>query len=186
MSTYTDPAWNEAFFQSGYTDFDSWWNAEANLVEAGNFRGDDVNSSWSHVSRIKLPDGRTVYLKRQQNHFPNNTLLKLKRIMTFEVEWKNYQLLQAAGVSTLKIIHFDSRKQGKNRQCLIVSEELQGMTPIHDLVQWFEKNQWPPRPQRFAMLEAILKVIKTKRIMMYFLCIFIINRYNTSFKSHII
>ena len=159
--TFTDTDWQDSFAQAGYTDFDSWWNAEKNLVEKGNFRGPDAHSSWSHVSRIELPDGRTVYLKRQQNHFPNNTLLKIRRVMTFELEWKNYQLLQEAGVPTLKIIHFDSRKQGQDRQCIIVSEELKDMSPIYDLSKWFEKNEWPPRKQRLAMLGAIVKVIKT-------------------------
>jgi len=159
--TYTDPEWTELFAEAGYSDFDSWWNAEINLVEVGNFRGPDANTSWSHVSRINLPGGRTVYLKRQQNHFPNNTILKLRRIPTFEIEWQNYQRLNAAGVPTMKIVYFASRKINGDKQCIIVSEELQGMSPLGDLIDWFESNGWPPRQQRLAMLSAILTVVKT-------------------------
>jgi len=158
--TYIHPEWADVFSKAGYSDFDSWWDAEQNLVEVGNFRGPDAHTSWSHVSRIDLPDGRTVYLKRQQNHFPNNTLLKLRRIMTFEVEWKNYQLLQAAGVPTMKIIYFSQRKVNGDKQAIVVSEELKGMTPINEIIQWFETHQWPPRQQRLAILSAILNVIK--------------------------
>ncbi|BDS08463.1 hypothetical protein NT6N_35030 [Oceaniferula spumae] len=158
--SHTDPNWEEALTEAGYPDFDSWWKAEKNLVEEGNFRGADDNASWSHVSRIVLDDGRVIYLKRQQNHFPNNVLLKLKRIATFELEWQNYQRLQAAGVPTLKIIHFASRKHDGNRQCIVVSEELKGMTPIDELIKCFQKTEWPSRKERLAIVEAIEKVIR--------------------------
>jgi hypothetical protein len=160
-TSFTDPQWEDTLANAGYTDFDSWWNAEKNLVEAGNFRGPDANTSWSHVSRITLPDKRTVYLKRQQNHFPNNLLLKARRILTFEIEWENYNLLQTAGVPTMKIIHFSKRKVGKDKQCIIVSEELKDMSPLDELIKWFEAHEWPTRSQRLAMLAAISKVIKT-------------------------
>ena len=123
-STFIDPDWHDALAQAGYTDFDSWWTAEKNLVEVGNFRGPDAHNSWSHVSRIELSDGRAVYLKRQQNHFPNNLLLKVRKIPTFEIEWENYQKLKSAGVPTLNIIYFASRKVNGDKQCIVVSEEL--------------------------------------------------------------
>ncbi len=159
-TSFTDPDWQDSLAEAGYTNFDAWWNAEQNLVEVGNFRGPDANTSWSHVSRIELPDGRTVYLKRQQNHFPNNLLLKARKIPTFEIEWNNYQKLNAAGVPTLNIIHFASRKVNGDKQCIVVSEELKGMSPMDDLLKWFEANTWPSRKQRLAMLGAIVKVIK--------------------------
>jgi len=159
-TTYTDPEWKDSLAQAGYTDFDSWWNAETNLVEIGNFRGPDANTSWSHVSRIELADNRVIYLKRQQNHFPNNLLLKARKIPTFEIEWNNYQKLKAARVPTLDIIHFASRRVNGDKQCIVVSEELKEMSPVDELIKWFEANQWPSRQQRLAMLGAIVKVIK--------------------------
>lgn len=159
-TTYTSPDWQAALGEAGYKDFDDWWNAEKNLVEEGNFRGADDNASWSHVSKIELEDGRAIYLKRQQNHFPNNTLLKFRRIPTFEIEWQNYQRLKEAGIPTLNIIHFASRKVDGNRQCLVVSEELKGMTPIAELIECFEKSAWPERKQRLAILGAIEKVVR--------------------------
>lgn len=159
-TSFTSPEWQSTLESAGYKSFDDWWAAEKNLVEEGNFRGADNNASWSHVSKIELPDGRTVYLKRQQNHFPNNTLLKLRRIPTFEIEWRNYLRLQQAGVPTLNIIHFASRKVDGNRQCLVVSEELKGMTPVDELVQCFQKTGWPGRKQRLAMLAAVEKVVR--------------------------
>jgi len=158
--TYTNPDWQSALEESGFKDFEDWWRAEKNLVEAGNFRGADDDASWSHVSKITLEDGRSVYLKRQQNHFPNNLILKLRRIPTFEIEWKNYQRLQQAGIPTLNIIHFESRKVDGNRQCLVVSEELIGMTPIDELILHFDKTTWPDRKQRLAILTAIAKVVR--------------------------
>ncbi|NWK56813.1 hypothetical protein HW115_14415 [Verrucomicrobiaceae bacterium N1E253] len=159
--SYTHPEWSAGLIDAGYASFDDWWNAEQNLVEVGNFRGPDANTSWSHVSRIELPDGRTVYLKRQQNHFPNNTLLKLRRICTFEIEYQNYLKLQEAGVPTMKIIHFATRKVNGDKQCIIVSEELKGMSPVDTLIKSFEATQWPSRKDRLAMLQAVVKVVKT-------------------------
>ena len=145
-TTYTDQNWKDAFTQSGYSDFDSWWNAETDLVEEGNFRGTDADSSWSHVSRIHLANGKTVYLKRRKT--------------TFEIEWKNYQALQQAGVPTLKFIYFAHRKLDGNRQSILVSDELQGMSSINELVKNFNDHGWPPRPQRLAILAAIVTIIR--------------------------
>ena len=159
-SIFTDSEWVPLFDQAGYSSFDDWWNAENNLVETGNFRGPNSESSWSHVSRINLDCGRVVYLKRQQNHYPNNTLLKLLRTPTFKIEWKNYLAYKRAKVPTLNIVYFASRKRDGNRQCIIVSEELKGMTPVYDLINSFKQYGWPPRKQRFAILGAIVKVVR--------------------------
>ncbi|MCP5538268.1 MAG: hypothetical protein H7A51_18800 [Akkermansiaceae bacterium] len=159
--SYIDPDWKASFEKSGFPDFQAWWDTEGELVEEGNFRGKDDNTSWSHVCRIRLDDGRVVYLKRQQNHYPNNVILKLRRIPTFELEWRNYNRLQKAGVPTMKIIYFASRKHNGSRQCIVVSEEVKGMSDIDQLVAWCVKNkQWPPRHQRYALLDAVLKILK--------------------------
>lgn len=157
---FIDPHWKDFLKEAGYANFDSWWNAKKNLVEVGNFRGPDANTSWSHVSKLSLPEDRSVYVKRQQNHYPNNIILKHRRLATFEIEWKNYQLLKKAGIPTLNIIYFESRKVGGDKQCILVSEELSGMNPIHKLVKWYKKNTWPKREQRKAILIAIAQVIK--------------------------
>ncbi len=160
-TTFTDPEWEKVFQEANYKSFDDWWNAAQNLVEVGNFRGSDEQTSWSHVSRIKMPDGRTVYLKRQQDHFPNNLILKARKIPTFQIEWLNYQKLKNAGVPTLNIIHFANRKIKGHTQCILISEELEGMTPIDELVKYFTKNGWPNRNQRLAILDVIVKAVKS-------------------------
>ncbi len=158
--SFTDPEWESLLKQAGYHDFDSWWNAEAEIVEEGNYRGKDATVSWSLVSRFKLPDGRTIYLKRQQNHYPNNLILKYLRIPTFEVEWKNYLKHKAAGVPTMRIIYYANRKKDGNRQCIIASEELKDMCCLDHLIKWYVNNGWPPRSERLAILAAILDSVK--------------------------
>jgi len=160
QTPYIDPAWKDALAQAGYTDFDSWWDAEGSLVEEGNFRGNDNNKYWSHVSRIDLADGRTVYLKRQQNHYPNNLILKWRRLTTFEIEWANYNKFQKAGIPTMNIVYFAHRKTNGNRQSILVSEELKGMTSLHDLIIWSENHQWPNRSDRLRMIESMALVVK--------------------------
>ena len=159
-TTFIDPAWTRIFAQAGFESFDDWWRTEQNLVEVGNFRGSDNEVSWSHVSRIELSDGQVVYLKRQQNHYPNNIPLKLLRIPTFEIEWKNYQAHRNAGIPTMKIVYFASRKHEGTRQCIVVSEELPGMNSLQEIMGAFNEHGWPPRAQRLAILGAIARVIR--------------------------
>ncbi|MBT8045215.1 MAG: lipopolysaccharide kinase InaA family protein, partial [Verrucomicrobiae bacterium] len=100
-------------------------------------------------------------LKRQQNHYPNNVILRLRRIPTFELEWRNYNRLRAAGVPTMKIVYFASRKKNGSKQCIVVSEEVNGMSDIDQFVRWCVlNNQWPPREQRYALLSAVIKILK--------------------------
>lgn len=157
---YIDAQWEKRFQQSGHTSFEDWWDAEGSLVGKVNYRGANKNASWSHVCRLRLNDGSTVYLKRQQNHFPTNLVLRLRRILSFEIEWKNYQKLIDASIPTLKIIYFSSRQSGKNKQCIIVSEELKDMTSAHDLINHFQSQGWPGRQQRLAMVDAVLTVVR--------------------------
>ena len=158
--TFIDPKWQTSLEQAGYSDFDSWWKAEGELVEEGNFRGKDKHSSWSNVVRIQLPDGRTIYLKRQQNHFPNHLLLKFRRVLTFRIEWRNFKRLRAAGVPTMNVVYFSHRKRDGDRQCVLVSEGIKGMSDIEQLVAYYEQHVWPPRQQRIAILSCILKLVK--------------------------
>ncbi|MGJ8672286.1 lipopolysaccharide kinase InaA family protein [Rubritalea sp.] len=158
--SFTDPQWVSIFEQAGYPDFDSWWQAEGELVEEGNFRGKDKTVSWSNVHRITLNSGEIVYLKRQQNHFPTNTLLRLLKIPTFAIEWRNYQKLQSAGIPTMRILQFANRKHEGDRQCLIVSKNLTGMSELNNLVEWYDQHGWPPRAQRRAILRSILDLVK--------------------------
>ena len=41
QNDFTDPAWATRLQEAGYLDFDSWFCAERDLVEEGNFRGCD-------------------------------------------------------------------------------------------------------------------------------------------------
>lgn len=153
------PEWENTFKQAGYNSFDDWWNAEGSLVEEGNYRGSDDSVSWSRVIRVTLPGDKGVYLKRQQNHYPNNTFLKLRRKNTFEIEWRNYQRLREAEIPTLEIVYFATRKKGGHKQSIIISDELRGMVPIRTLIDYYIDHGWPPREQRLAILSAIEKVI---------------------------
>lgn len=159
-TSFTSPKWEKKFAQAGFTDFDSWWDADGHLVEEGNFSGWNKTISWSHVSRIQLPDGTTLYLKRQQNHRPGNALKRLSGYLTFELEWENFQLLQSAHVPCVQFIHFAQRSQGGKKQCILVSEELHGMISLEELIAQFNMEGWPCRRVRYAILSGILKSVR--------------------------
>jgi hypothetical protein len=84
-NTFTDPEWKQDLQDAGYSDFDTWWNAEGDLVVEGNLGGKDERQSWSHVTRVQMPNGKTIYLKRQQNHYPTNFLNRVRGLLTFQL-----------------------------------------------------------------------------------------------------
>lgn len=159
-TTFTDPEWKQDLQDAGYSDFDTWWNAEGDLVEKGNFWGKDERQSWSHVTRVQMPNGKTIYLKRQQNHYPTNFLNRVRGLLTFQLEWKNYQRLQASGIPTMKVVHFAYRKSKNDKQCLLVTEELEGMISLHELLSHFNIHGYPSREIRLRILSAMLKTVK--------------------------
>lgn len=159
-TTFTDTKWKPIFQRANFTDFESWWKAEGDLVEKGSFWGRDKSKSWSCVTRLHLDDGITLYLKRQQNQRPGNAIKKILGYLTFEVEWENYQRLKSLNIPSVRYIHFDKRTQDGNRQCLLVSEDLQGMIPLKELIKHYKSHGWPPREVRYAILLAILDPIR--------------------------
>ena len=160
-NNYIAPEWKDVFIEAGYPDFDAWWRADGELVEEGNYWGRDKNTSWSHVTRVKLPDNRTVYLKRQQNHRPGNAIHWLLGRLTFDLEWRNSQTLKKLGIPCPNYIYFTNQKLGfrKNR-CILISEELTGMIALEDLYNYFIKHGFPPRKVRYEILSAIAKISK--------------------------
>jgi len=160
-STFTDSEWKNKLSAANLTDFNSWWNTDADFVEEGNFWGKDNEKYWSHVTKLKLPSGEKIYLKRQQNHYPGNLMHRLQGRLTFQQEWKNYQKLQAAGVPTMHVVHFSYRKHNGNKQCIFATAELKGMISLQQLIEHFRTSEYPPEQTRMQILSAVLKTVKS-------------------------
>ena len=159
-TTHLDPDWKKPFAEAGFTDFDSLWNTDATLVEAGNYWGNNKNKSWSEVSQLQLPNSQKIYLKRQQNHRPGNAIKWFLGYLTFELEWKNAQTLESLNIPCLHFIYFASRKQGRDKQCILVSKSLDGMISLHELNSYYKTHGYPPRKVRYSILSAILKSVR--------------------------
>jgi len=160
-STFTDPEWKDRLSDAQLTDFDSWWKADADFVEIGNYWGKDKEKFWSHVTKLTLPSNDRIFLKRQQNHYPGNLLHRLRGRLTFQQEWKNYQTLQAAGIPTMKVVYFAYRKHEGDKQCIFATSELKGMISLEELIAHFQKTQHPTEEVRHQILSSILQSVKS-------------------------
>lgn len=158
---YVNPDWEDILVSMGIVSFDDWWNqgdGTAKSVDPVNRKSDDP-SAWSKVSALKTPCGRTLFLKRQENFYPNNTIHKWRKQLTFEREYLNYQKIRKADVPTYELVAFHSRKQGGNRQAVYVCEGLEGFTSLMDLIEVWNRNGYPKTSQRKKMLDVLVDTV---------------------------
>ena len=156
---FLSEAWTSTLKAMGLVTFEDWWQCKAGNVEKPNTKPGKKNT-WSKVSAIQTPDGKTLYLKRQKNFYPNNLLQRWRKELTFEREYQNYQKIHHAGVPTYSLVYFESRKSGNNREAIYLAEGLDGFTSLEHLMPIWKKKGWPPREDRQQLLTALLQTVK--------------------------
>ena len=156
---YLNDQWKSTLETMGMQSFDDWWQLDAKAAEAPNTKAGDL-AAWSKVSVIKAPNGKTIYVKRQQNFYPNNLLQKWRKELTFEREYVNYQKIRAAGIPTYELVYFASRKQDGYRQAVYVAEGLEGLVSLENIDRHWQKNGWPPKEDRRKLLRRVLQTVQ--------------------------
>lgn len=151
--------WKSTLESMGLTNFDDWWQQDDDTVEAPNTKSGNP-TAWSKVSALKTPEGKTIYLKRQQNFYPNNLLQRWRKELTFEREYQNYQKIHLASVPTYELVYFESRKQNGNRQAVYVAEGLDNFTSLEYLMPIWKEQGWPPKKDRRRLLKVLLKTVQ--------------------------
>lgn len=130
--TWLDPKWAEAFTQNQMGSFEAIWDLKLSSVDAGNVgRG---GKSWVSSHVIEMPDGKEerIYIKRQENYTCSSWRAPISGIPTFEREFLNWKRFQEAGINTYELLYYAERRQGKDRQAILVSRAL----PAVDLVTY--------------------------------------------------
>ena len=156
---FLNEAWTSTLEAMGLVTFDDWWRVEGKPAEKGNtVKGKP--DTWSHVTIIQTPDGKTLYLKRQQNFYPNNLLQRWRKELTFEREYQNYQKIDHAGVPTYELVYFESRKHNGNRQAVYVAEGLDDFTSLEHLIPIWKEQGWPSKKDRRRLLKVLLEVVQ--------------------------
>ncbi len=155
---YLNPDWKDILGSMGIVSFDDWWNQADETVEPAN-RKAGAPAAWSKVSVLKTPCGRTLFLKRQENFFPNNLIQKWRKQLTFEREYLNYLKVRKANVPTYELVCFHSRKLNGNRQAVYVCEGLDGFTALTDLMKVWGKNGYPGTSKRKGMVDVVVETV---------------------------
>ena len=156
---YLHTDWQQTLNSIELVNFDAWWNLDAKPVEAPNTIAGKPNA-WSHVCSLKTAEGKTLYLKRQQDFYPKNLLQRFCKQLTFTREFKNYHLVKSAGIIVYDLIYFESRITNGHRQAIYVAEGLDGFISLDKLIPIWNANGWPPRTDRRRILSPLLETIK--------------------------
>jgi len=108
---------------------------------------------------MKTPCGRTIYLKRQENFYPNNLIQRWRKELTFEREYWNYLKIRSANVPTYGLVCFHSRKQDGNRQAIYVCEGLDGFSSLTELMPVWQRESWPDIAARKRLIAVLVKTV---------------------------
>lgn len=156
---YLNNSWKSTLKTMGMNSFDDWWQLEAEAAEPPNKKAGNP-TAWSHVSVMAAPNGKTIFVKRQQNFYPNNILQKWRKELTYEREYVNYHKIIAAGVPTYDLVYFASRKQDGLRQAVYVAEGLDGLISLAHIDSHWRENGWPPKEDRRRILTQLLQTVR--------------------------
>lgn len=155
MQDYLATNWTDVLERNGFKSFDDWWQREAEWFEEPNYR----RGGWSGVSRLELEDANgnkhAVFMKRQENHVAKTLRHPIKGIPTFVREMQNILQLKEANVAALTPVYFAVRTIDGNQRAVLVTESLDGFTPLEDVDQTVLKHQ-----ERRALIKAVAVLIR--------------------------
>ena len=158
---YKAPQWIRALEREGL-DFDSLWQIELEPIDEPNTgRG---RAGWSSVSRFSLKmeagEERHLILKRQLNHFGRTLLHPFRGIPTFEREFSSIIRYKRAGIPAIEPVYFGRRRSAEGVRAILVTEFLQGYTPLDEMIRAWQRQGPPGREERDRLLQGIASVVR--------------------------
>ena len=161
MKKFITPKWRKIFTQQGL-DFDALWQLDLEpLDEPNTGRG---QGGWSSVSclSLQLPDGheKRLILKRQQNHFSRTLCHPFRGIPTFEKEMSNILRYKRLGIPALEPVFYERRHNSDGIQAILITEYLEGYTPLDELIRAFQEQGWPERARRNRLIKALASPVR--------------------------
>jgi hypothetical protein len=159
MKDYLADSWREILQHNEVDSFTALWSVDAGWFEAPNQR----RGGWSGVSRyeLQLPQGGTrgVFLKRQENHI-TRTVFHPFGMPTFVREMRNILRFKNCHIPALEPVYFAQRRIDGDLRAILITEELAGYTPLHDMVLNWQQQGWPSRQTRRQLMQEIARVMR--------------------------
>jgi hypothetical protein len=160
MADYICDRWRGVLEQNRLATFDALWDLDAEWFEPLN----RDRGGWSGVARLELHgvDGveEGFFLKRQENHVRRTFRHPLGE-PTFAVEFRNIQLLTAAGVPTLEAVYYGQRRVETGWQAALVTRELDGYLPLDKLTNnWLQTGWSISMARRRELIPVVADVVR--------------------------
>lgn len=156
---YLNDSWKTTLDAMGLKSFDDWWTAEGERAEKANTVPGKPDT-WSHVTILKTPEGKSLFLKRQQDFHPNNIIQKWQKQLTFTREYESYQKIKSANVPTYDLICYDTRKHDGHHHAIYVAEGLDDYISLYDLINEWNTQGWPDRQARRKFLQPLVQTTR--------------------------
>lgn len=133
LQTYVAAAYRGTLEAHHLGDFDALWRYQGAWFEPPN----QGRGGWSGVNRLELarPEGKplVLFLKRQQNYTRRTWRHPVRGVATFAREYANIRHLAARGVPVPTLVYFASRIDGRDRQAILLTEELTGYRALEHI-----------------------------------------------------
>ncbi len=111
---------------------------------------------------LQLPDGNSKFLviKKQENHLSRTFLHPFRGIPTLEKELSNIIDFRQYGIPSLEPVYYEKRHNNHTIQAILVTEYLDGYTPLDIWVQKWHNGERPKPYERNALIQAIADLVK--------------------------
>ena len=122
---------------TGRKDFQYFWTLEGDFIEEINRSGKD---GWSGVivAADKISENsdseRKICIKKQENYFSYSSINFIRGRLTIENEAKNLKRCLDYGLTVPGIIFYGKREDSGKRQGILVTQFLDGFTPLDKIL----------------------------------------------------
>lgn len=142
--------------ENGLDSFDALWTLQLeNIDEPNNERG-----GWSTVSYLEL-GGKGYFLKRQVNHLTRSLKAPFGE-PTFAREFRNIIDYQALGIPAVTVAYFATRKQGNEKQAIIMTHALEGWCDLESYLPTWKDLSTNQQQEIIKSSALLLKKVHDK------------------------
>jgi len=111
-------------------NFQAIWTLDIGWFEERNVR----RGGWSGVSRHTANNGKSLFIKRQENHCCRAWSSFFLPVATFYREFKNIQRFVRNDIPTLDLLYYGQRKDEGKLQAILITDELDGYLSLDSVV----------------------------------------------------
>lgn len=160
MKEFIASDWRQIFIERGLS-FDFLWRLP--LKPLGGYNTGRGCGGWSTAGSLSLhfPNGaqKRLIIKRQKNHTKRTFRHPFRGIPTLAREISSIFLYKRFRIPTPKPVFYAQRSAPDSARAILITEYLEGYTPLDELVRNWQEHGWPKRNEREPLLRAIASVL---------------------------